>query len=182
MHLNNTKSTSRAFDYIGMSSVHDAVECYRSSPEMSLYRGVCRASSDGLHHIHHEHSSVAYWSAVLTSVTKKKNIDLGWVDTLPPADASTLHCTYGCNLHPITPRLAVAEVLEENGRHSDAIRFVQADVQVSFYSLVLVCSSASLALFSVRVQFQHVGQSARGAGTWTMPRGARSTLARCRSV
>jgi hypothetical protein len=48
---------------------------------------------------------------------------------LPPADATTLHCTCIATAFATTARVLIAEVFEQQGRHADAIRFAQTDLQ-----------------------------------------------------
>jgi hypothetical protein len=56
-------------------------------------------------------------------------LELSWLDDLPPADATTLYCTVISACFLTTPRMLVAEVFEQQGRHAEAIRFAQADLQ-----------------------------------------------------
>jgi hypothetical protein len=56
-------------------------------------------------------------------------VELSWLDDLPPADATTMHCTVFSAAFPTTARVLVAEVFEQQGRHAEAIRFVQTDLQ-----------------------------------------------------
>ena len=56
-------------------------------------------------------------------------MDLSWLDDLPPADATALHDLSMDTFFPTTVRVLVAEVFEQQGRHADAIRFAQTDLQ-----------------------------------------------------
>jgi hypothetical protein len=58
-----------------------------------------------------------------------RTAELSWLDDLPPADATTLHCTAFSCMFATTPRVLVAEVFEQQGRHAEAIRFAQTDLQ-----------------------------------------------------
>jgi hypothetical protein len=58
-----------------------------------------------------------------------RNADLSWLDDLPSADATTLYCLSSCVIIGTTARVLVAEVFEQQGRHADAIRFAQTDLQ-----------------------------------------------------
>jgi hypothetical protein len=67
--------------------------------------------------------------AVLSFSKAARTVELSWLDDLPPADATTLHCTSLADLCTITPRVLIAEVFEQQGRHAEAIRFAQIDLQ-----------------------------------------------------
>jgi hypothetical protein len=72
---------------------------------------------------------VAMIRALLNFSVDARNVDLSWLDDLPPADATTLHDLNMSTIVPTTARVLVAEVFEQQGRHVDAIRFVQNDLQ-----------------------------------------------------
>jgi hypothetical protein len=67
--------------------------------------------------------------AVLSFEVGACDVDLSWLDDLQPADAATLHCTIIVAYHSTTARVLVAGVFEQQGRHADAIRFAQTDLQ-----------------------------------------------------
>jgi hypothetical protein len=67
--------------------------------------------------------------ALLSFSVDARNVDLSWLDDLPPADATTLYDVSMSKIVPTTARVLVAEVFEQQGRHADAIRFVQTDLQ-----------------------------------------------------
>jgi hypothetical protein len=67
--------------------------------------------------------------AVLSFSGGARDVDLSWLDNMPPADAITMHCTCLVAQFSTTARVLVAEVFEKQGRHADAIRFVQTDLQ-----------------------------------------------------
>ena len=48
-------------------------------------------------------------------------IDLSYIDTLPPMDSATCHCPYVSAIMSVTARVLLGEVLEREGRHSEAI-------------------------------------------------------------
>jgi hypothetical protein len=51
------------------------------------------------------------------------DFDLSWLDDLPAADDPKLHCgTAGCAYAFVNARVLIAEVLEWQGRHKEAIR------------------------------------------------------------
>jgi hypothetical protein len=67
--------------------------------------------------------------ALLSLSVDTHDVDLSWLDDLPPADATTLHDLNLASIAPTTVRVLVAEVFEQQGRHADAIRFAQTDLQ-----------------------------------------------------
>ena len=48
-------------------------------------------------------------------------IDLSYIDTLPPMDSATCHCPWIGAIASVTARVLLGEVLEREGRHSEAI-------------------------------------------------------------
>jgi hypothetical protein len=107
-------------------------EGYRSSAEHAYFRSASKSSADGLTYMYHEHDVVSHIRAVL-SFSVARTVELSWLDDMPPADATTLHCTLISALFATTPRVLIAEVFEQQarqqGRHADAIRFAQTDLQ-----------------------------------------------------
>jgi hypothetical protein len=121
----------RLLEYADINNTHQAEEGYRSSAEWAITRSALSGSSaDGLHHTCPEHAMVAMIRAVLSLSVDARNVDLSWLDDLPPADATTLHdLTMSPSCTSCLARVLVAEVFEQQGRYADAIRFVQADLQ-----------------------------------------------------
>ena len=72
---------------------------------------------------------VAMIRALLSVSADARNMDLSWLDDLPPADATTLFDLSNSAIAPTTARVLVAEVFEQRGRHAEAIRFAQTDLQ-----------------------------------------------------
>jgi hypothetical protein len=129
-YLQPRRDLSRFFEYAGIHNVQQAEEGYRSSAEYRAYMHVgSKSSADGLTHMYHEHAMVSHIRAVLSFSVAARTMELSWLDDLPPADATTLHCTASSGIWATTPRVLVAEVLEQQGRHADAIRFAQANLQ-----------------------------------------------------
>jgi hypothetical protein len=127
-HLQPRRDLSRFFEYAGITNVQQAEEGYRSSAESAYFRSVSKSSADGLTHMYHEHAMVSHIRAVL-SFSVVRTSELSWLNDLPPADATTLHCTIMSACVFTTPRMLVAEAFEQQGRHADAIRFAQANLQ-----------------------------------------------------
>jgi hypothetical protein len=69
-------------------------------------------------------------SALYLASSNTSSIDLSYIDTLPSPDAPTLHCTAFVSSSCTSARVLMGEVLEREGRHSDAITWSQAELQV----------------------------------------------------
>jgi hypothetical protein len=87
------------------------------------YKGY--SSKDGLHHTLLKPALISHMQATLSlslGSTGTSNFDLSWLDGLPAADDSKLHCgsigAHGC----VNPRVVIAEVFEWQGRYKEAIR------------------------------------------------------------
>jgi hypothetical protein len=136
-HLQPRQSILRLLRYAGIDNTTQAEEGYRSSAEWAYLRSVSSSSADGLSHVSPEHVMVAMIRALLNFSVDARNVDLSWLDDLPPADATTLYdLTFGTFI-PTNLRVLVAEVFEQQGRHADAIRFVQTDLQ-DYHNLSIV--------------------------------------------
>jgi hypothetical protein len=83
------------------------------------------SSKDGLHHIllkaHIVWQNQAMLSLSLAS-TGTSNFDLSWLDGLPASDDPKLFDCYGAAWSFSNTRVTIAEVLEGQGRHKEAIR------------------------------------------------------------
>jgi hypothetical protein len=128
-HLQPRRDLARFFQYAGIDNVQQAKEGYCSSAELAYNRQLSKSSADGLTHIYHEHAVVSQIRAVLSFSKAARTVELSWLDDLPPADTTTLHCTGMSCIFPTTPRVLVAELFEQQDRHAEAIRFAQTDLQ-----------------------------------------------------
>jgi hypothetical protein len=128
-HLQPKRDLSQIFEYAGIHNVQQAEDGYRSSAEFESYHSIAKSSADGLTHIYPGHAMVSQLRAVLIFSVAARAVELSWLDELPPADATTLHCTGFSTIFSTTPRVLVAEVFEQQGRHAEAIRFAQTDLQ-----------------------------------------------------
>jgi hypothetical protein len=126
-HLQLHNKVPGFLKYAGISNVQRVEEGYRSSAEWFPTRTTSHSSPNGLHHMFPEHAMVALIRAVLSFSMGTRDVDRSWLDDLPPADATTLHDT--APLFPTSARVLVAEMFEQQGRHADAIRFAQTDLQ-----------------------------------------------------
>jgi hypothetical protein len=128
-HLQPRQNNLRLLEYAGTSNMQQAEEGYRSSAEWVYFRSISGSSADGLHHSLPEHAMIAMIRALLSLSVDARNVDLRWLDDLPPADATTLFDLSIFAIVPTTARVLVAEVFEQQGRHAEAIRFAQTDLQ-----------------------------------------------------
>ena len=87
--------------------------------------GEGKSSKDGLHHMCLNPGAISNLQAVVSLCLASKgtsNFDLTWLDHLPAADDSKLHgCMTSC-FTILNTRVLIAEVLEWQGRHKEAIR------------------------------------------------------------
>jgi hypothetical protein len=128
-HLQPRQNITGVLKYMGIDNTQQVEEGYRSSAEFTIWRAISTSSADGLAHMLHEHMTFALTRAVLSFAGGTCDVELSWLDDLPPADATTLHCTMFSAFHPTTARVLVAEVFEQQGCHAEAIRFAQTDLQ-----------------------------------------------------
>jgi hypothetical protein len=99
-----------------------------SSHQWSVYRakqGEGMSSKDGLHHMWPKPTIIASVQAVLSlslASIGNCNFDVSWLDDLPAADDPKLHCSMAAATGFANARVLIAEVLEWQGRHKEAIR------------------------------------------------------------
>jgi hypothetical protein len=87
--------------------------------------GEGRSSKDGLHHMFLKPGTISNLQAVVSlclASTGTSNFDLTWIDNLPAADDSELHDSMLACYAIRNTRVLIAEVLEWQGRHKEAIR------------------------------------------------------------
>jgi hypothetical protein len=128
-HLQPRQNLLRLLEYAGITNTQQAEEGYRSCAEWAYVRTMSASSADGLHHMHPNHAVVAGIRALFSFSVRARNVDLSWLDDLPPADATTLHDVGMSKNSPVMARVLIAEVFEQQGRHADALRFAQTDLQ-----------------------------------------------------
>jgi hypothetical protein len=94
------------------------------------------SSKDGLHHMflkaHIVWQNQAMLSLSLAS-TGTSSFDLSWLDGLPASDDPKLFDCFAAHISFSNTRVAIAEVLEWQGRHKEAIRCMLSPI------LVLIC-------------------------------------------
>jgi hypothetical protein len=85
------------------------------------------SSKDGLHHMFLNPALISSMQATLSlslASTGTSNFDLSWLDGLPAADDSKLHCN-AISAHTfVNQRVVIAEVFEWQGRYKEAVRCV----------------------------------------------------------
>jgi hypothetical protein len=87
--------------------------------------GEGRSSKDGLHHMFLKPSIISHLQAILSLCLGSRgtsNFDLTWLDNLPAADDPKLYCCFTAGYSILNTRVLIAEVLEWQGRHTEAIR------------------------------------------------------------
>jgi hypothetical protein len=106
----------------------DCEEWFGSSAQWSAHRsrnGEGKSSKDGLHHMWPKPTIIATVQAILSLSLASMgncNFDLSWLDDLPAADDPKLHCSLTAAYTFTNIRVLIAEVLEWQGRHKEAIR------------------------------------------------------------
>jgi hypothetical protein len=108
----------------------DPSECeeWYESADFSAFAGKFgNSSKDGLHHKFLKSNIVSTVQAVLSlslASMGASNFDLSWLDGLPAPDDPKMHDSNAVVLRFVNPRVLIAEVLELQGRHKEAIRCV----------------------------------------------------------
>jgi hypothetical protein len=128
-HLQPRQNITGLLKYMGIDNTQQAEEGYRSSAEYAIFRAISSSSADGINRIFHEHTMIALARALLSFAVGTCDVELSWLDDLPPADATTLYCTCIFSQLAVTVRVLIAELFEQQGCHADAIRFAQTDLQ-----------------------------------------------------
>jgi hypothetical protein len=85
------------------------------------------SSKDGLHHMFLTPTLISSMQATLSlslASTGTSHFDQSWLDGLPAADDSKLHCGILSTHTFANPRVVIAEVFEWQGRYKEAIRCV----------------------------------------------------------
>ena len=70
------------------------------------------------------------FAAFCLATPETSGIDMSYIDILPSPDAPTLHCLWLGWLVYASARVMMGELLEQEGRHTDAIAWAQAELQV----------------------------------------------------
>jgi hypothetical protein len=111
-------------------------EWYGSS-DWSAWTAKCgdgASSKDGLHHYCLKTATIFNLQALLSlSLASINNgdFDLSWLDSLLSADDLTLHDCNASAIRFTNTRVLIAEVLEWQGRHEEAVRFVSCFIHTT---------------------------------------------------
>ena len=111
----------------GCTGPADCVRWYEESQDWSLVRSKARSSKDLRHHMHPPDGNKALLQALMTLASAGRGtgsgmeaeVEMGWMDSLPAEDATTL---YGCNslcYMTVCSRSLVAECFEQRQSHQD---------------------------------------------------------------
>jgi hypothetical protein len=161
----------------------DCQEWFGSSAQWSAHRsryGEGISSKDGLHHLYLKPTIITAVQAMLSlslASMGKFDFDLSWLDDLPAADDPKLQCGSAAAYSFANARVLIAEVLEWQGRHKEAIRCENIDLL--FRSSNRVCdvllpveSQLCGCRITSELQLLRIIEGARRAGARTMPCGA----------
>eukprot|EP00935_MAST-01C_sp_MAST-1C-sp1_P000028 g28.t1 len=64
------------------------------------------------------------------ALTSPASVSMGYLDTLPAVESPALHCVWTHCVCYASIRTMLAEVMEQQGRHAEAVALAQADLQV----------------------------------------------------
>jgi hypothetical protein len=143
------------------------------------------SSKDGLHHYFLKPTMILHLQAILSlSLASMNNsdFDLSWLESLPNADDSKLDDCMNSAQRFTNTRVMIAEVLEWQGRHEEAVR----SVSVSYHNIharshISTCSNHSLTLLSNRSFAQAEIQDSFNVNAASKVRAGR-VLGRCHVV
>jgi hypothetical protein len=130
LHPFGTRVVALLESFVGQCTDPSDCEEWCGSSDWSAVtarRGDGTSSKDGLHHSNLKPRTISHLQAMLSLSLASMNSDgfgLSWLDSLPSADDPKLHdCLFGA-LSFANTRVLIAEVLEWQGRHEEAVRFV----------------------------------------------------------
>jgi hypothetical protein len=91
------------------------------------------------HHFFHPHYMVTcMFAAFCLASPEPSGIDMSYMGTLPLPDAPTLHCVWFDWCTYASARVMMGELLEQEGCHTDAIAWGQAELQVQACTYLLL--------------------------------------------
>jgi hypothetical protein len=91
------------------------------------------SSKDGLHHLHLKTTIIWENQAMLSlslASTGTSDFDLSWLDSLPASDDPKLFDCMAAQISFTNTRVTIAEVLEWQGRHKEAIRCMLSPILI----------------------------------------------------
>jgi hypothetical protein len=111
--------------------------CYDSAAWAAwrAYTGDGTSSKDGRHHMHLKANIIWHNQAMLSlslASMGTSSFDLSWLDSLPASDDLQLFDCFAAHVSFSNTRVTIAEVLEWQGRHKEAISFAAAEIQDCF--------------------------------------------------
>jgi hypothetical protein len=127
------------------------------------------SSKDGLHHTWLKSANVLNLQAILSlclASTNDSDFDLSWLDDLPSADDPKVHDCFAGGLCFANTRVLIAEVLEWQGRHEEAVRCVSCFIHTPYahdHSLTFL-SNCSFAQAELQDRFNFNAASKVRAG------------------
>jgi hypothetical protein len=132
LHPFGTRLVALRESWAGQCTDPGGCEEWYGSSDWSVFRVTAKfgdgmSSKDGLHHLYLKPNMVLHLQALLSlSLASMNNsdFDLSWLDSLPSADDSKLHNCNTSAMRCANTRVLIAEVLEWQGRHEEAVRFV----------------------------------------------------------
>jgi hypothetical protein len=128
----------------GFVSLFDSWQCADPSECEASYESAAWAASrarlgegtsskDGLHHMFLKATIIWQNQAMLSlslASTGTSNFDLSWLDGLPASDDTKLFECMAARISFTNTRVTIAEVLEGQGRHKEAIRCMLSPILV----------------------------------------------------
>ena len=131
-------SVRKLFEAYGVGSPAEAVDFWATSPEFFRFRAGAGVSNCGQWHRYHPDAMSAIVAACfcLAHGNNGPGVD-GWLDSIPPADSSTLHCVLYSTTAWSNAVVSIAQVVEKQGRLADACKFAHACLANKARSLCL---------------------------------------------
>jgi hypothetical protein len=101
------------------------------------------SSKDGLHHKELKPTWILHLQAILSlslASTNDSDFDLSWLEDLPSADDPKVHDCMAGGICFANTRVLIAEVLEWQGRHEEAVRCVSCFIHTPYVLIIrLLC-------------------------------------------
>jgi hypothetical protein len=130
LHPFGTRAVALLESFAGRCTDPSGCEEWYGSSDWSVFTakyGAGMSSKDGLHHMFLKPTTILSLQAILSlslASMNNSNFDLSWLDSVPGADDSKLHDSMVDAQRFTNTRVMIAEVLEWQGRHEEAVRCV----------------------------------------------------------
>jgi hypothetical protein len=146
LHPFGTRAVELLESFAGHCTDPSSCKEWYDSSDWSVFTARCPglSSKDGMHHYFLKPTMIFHLQAILSlSLASMNNsdFDLSWLDSLPSADDSKLHDCLGGVQSFANTRVMIAEVLEWQGRHEEAVRYVFVH---HVHAIIRICSGHSL--------------------------------------